>query len=55
MIYIMDRMHEIDEFLNYFVRVYMNNPNKRITSDSFYYKLTQFGLTSQEIMQKKRK
>lgn len=49
----MDRMYEIEQFLNYFARIYLNNPDKRISSDSFYYELTLFGLTTEERMKKR--
>lgn len=49
----MDRIQEIEKFLNYFSQVYLRNPNKAICSDSFYYKLTLFGLTPEEIIKKR--
>ena len=43
---------EINEFLKYFARLYEQNPNLPIESDTIYSHLANYGLTQEEINDK---
>ena len=49
----MDRFGAIENFLKYFVSLYQENPNIEITDDTFYDALANYGLTEEEIKEKR--
>lgn len=50
----MNRFDEIEEFLKYFSKLYQQNSNLEISSHTFYAKLTEYGLTTEEISKKRK-
>ena len=49
----MDRFGAIESFLRYFSSLYQANPNLVITEDTFYSALAEYGLTEEEIKEKR--
>lgn len=45
-----DRFLEMDKFLKYFARVYIQNPDLEINKDSFYSELTKYDYSNEELV-----
>lgn len=46
----MTRFEEIENYLNLFKKIYSQNPSLEISIDTFYHKLSTFGLTKEEVI-----